>query len=126
MAEGHSPLGAIGKIRLSEILKLLRIGEGFRVGRLTDSRVSYVPYSQITLQTVKFFDGPYEAQLLLVIESTFVERVNPASFLTAVLQGQESEPDILRYVAVGTNSTDQAATFSYFCQGSKIRSSEVA
>jgi len=86
MAEGHSALGSIREIRLSEILKLLRIGEGFRVGGLADSRVSYVPYSQIALQTVKFLDGPYEAQLFLVIESTFVERVNPASFLTAVLK----------------------------------------
>jgi hypothetical protein len=78
-----------------------------------------VPYSHTTFQIIKALNVPNESELLSVVESLTVERVDSACFLTTMLQSQETQPNVAGYVAIAAYGSDDAAAFFYFCQGSK-------
>jgi hypothetical protein len=81
--------------------------------------------TNIALKVLKLFNAVHEAESLSVVEPAFVDCENPEGFLAAVLERQESNPNVVVNVVISAHGSDDATTFPYFCHGSMILSRAV-
>jgi len=63
-------------------------------------------YSDTSLQAIRIVKVAEKSELLSVVELVMIRCVDSPSFLTAMLEGKESEPYVVCHVAIVTHGSN--------------------